>query len=327
MKTETLLNIRPEAQKGTETRLNHALTEDSGTVKETDSFKSALMQQVGQDKGESSDVNQGTEKTLPQDGNELPAKEVAADQDITLHELNNTHKLTKTNEVINIHELIKADEVINTDELSNTHELTKTNEVINTHELTNADKTTNPHEINNTTGLTVDPEPSHITVLTGNNSARTNIFEQKNNKQQALVNKEVINEQTLSEQDVSEQKVSEQKKDEQKVNQEIVNEQKISQSINQDLDEAETALNKIVQPIFFAQPANQVVSADAIGSEHKTINNLTIKKNILSETSVNQLNSSSSIISAKLPQDIALHAGAESTNASTPRSKPEGLRQ
>lgn len=104
MKTETLLNIRSEVQKRIEISAKHALTEDPGTVKETDSFKSALMPQVDQYKHESSDINQGIEKTLPQDGSELPAKEIAADKNISSHKQSDIHELVNTHELSDIHE-------------------------------------------------------------------------------------------------------------------------------------------------------------------------------------------------------------------------------
>ena len=75
MKTETLLNIRPEVPKGDEGNAKQALSQNSGAVSEADSFKSALMQQIGQHKAEHNKTDKEPEVDLPQDGNALPDKE------------------------------------------------------------------------------------------------------------------------------------------------------------------------------------------------------------------------------------------------------------
>ncbi len=75
MKTETLLNIRPELPKGDENNARQVLLQDPGNSAEADNFKSALMQQIGQHKGEHSKTDEKSVISLPQDGKALPNKE------------------------------------------------------------------------------------------------------------------------------------------------------------------------------------------------------------------------------------------------------------
>ncbi|MCK5662992.1 MAG: flagellar hook-length control protein FliK, partial [Thiotrichaceae bacterium] len=75
MKTETLLNIRPEVPKGDESNARQALSQNSGAIADADSFKSALMQQVDQHKAEHNKADKSSEVALPADGNTLPNQE------------------------------------------------------------------------------------------------------------------------------------------------------------------------------------------------------------------------------------------------------------
>ncbi|MCU7837398.1 MAG: flagellar hook-length control protein FliK [gamma proteobacterium symbiont of Taylorina sp.] len=81
MKTETLLNIRPEVPKGSENSAVQTNSQEPGASNGIGDFKSALMNEIVQHKSkvaqisESSESEHHLEKDLPQDGKALPGEQ------------------------------------------------------------------------------------------------------------------------------------------------------------------------------------------------------------------------------------------------------------